>query len=124
MSFGPASPETGGAILRVLSTDNAQITFAQIIDGLPLGSVARDCSSGGPLQEHPVRDQNELCPGIMDKTQEFHRGFRPEILQFDSRVSSNQVFSPSLSHQFWRAHLMIEQVAPSISRCLAWISSV
>jgi hypothetical protein len=75
------------AIFRVLSTDIVQITFAQIIDGLPLSSVARDCSSGGPLQEHPVRDNNELCPGVLDKTQEFYRGFRPEILQFDSRVS-------------------------------------
>lgn len=81
------------AMSRALSTDIALITFAQIIDGLPLDSVANDSSSGSPLPEHPVQDYTELCPGVLGKTQEFHRGFRPEILSFECRVSSIQVLS-------------------------------
>jgi hypothetical protein len=112
------------AISRVLSTDIALITFAQIIDGLPLDSVANDSSSGGPLPEHPVQDHTELCPGVLEKTHEFHRGFRPEILSFESRVSSIQVLSSPFSHQIWRAHLITEQVATTISSCIARLSGV
>ena len=73
-----------GAIARVLSTDLAEMTYAQIIDGLPAGDEARVAFYGS----HPIHHaHNELCPGMLDKAREFRDAFQPEILVFDSQVS-------------------------------------
>ncbi|KAM0328054.1 hypothetical protein ACHAQA_005456 [Verticillium albo-atrum] len=74
------------AILRVLATDIAQSTFAQVIDGLPLASVVDDSSTGGTHPKHPVNRHTELCPGVWDQASEFRDEFRPEKLLFDSRL--------------------------------------
>ena len=80
------------AITRILLTEIAETTYAQIIDGLPTGDVAYDARKepynsleGGV---HPIdHAHNELCPGMLDKTREFRDGFRPEILRFNAEVS-------------------------------------
>jgi hypothetical protein len=41
------------AVTNVLSTDIAVLTYAQIIDGLPLTDVAQDTSGGGLPDMHP-----------------------------------------------------------------------
>ncbi|KAF4469570.1 hypothetical protein FALBO_3532 [Fusarium albosuccineum] len=75
------------AITRILDTDIAEITYAQIVDGLPLADVAYDSAGGGPYDDHPIYDvHNELCPGVLDKTREFRQSFDPQILKFDSRL--------------------------------------
>ncbi|KAK0628512.1 hypothetical protein B0T17DRAFT_461152, partial [Bombardia bombarda] len=57
------------AITRVLSTDVAEISYAQIVDGLPLADVAYDSSTRAPAEGHPIKDvHKELCPGMLDKT--------------------------------------------------------
>lgn len=76
------------AIARILDTDLAEITYAQIIDGLPLGEVAFESRGGMPHSDHPINHcHDRLCDGIMNRTRELHRTFDPKILQFDSRVS-------------------------------------
>ncbi|KAJ3544308.1 hypothetical protein NM208_g3122 [Fusarium decemcellulare] len=75
------------AITRILDTEIAEITYAQIIDGLPLALVAYDSRGGGPYRGHPIYNvHKELCSGIVDKTREFRRNFDARILKFDSRL--------------------------------------
>lgn len=52
------------AISRVLVTDIAETTFAQILDGLPTAEVGDDCSDGELPDGHPLREKHrQLCPG-------------------------------------------------------------
>ncbi|KAF9773639.1 hypothetical protein IL306_008521, partial [Fusarium sp. DS 682] len=75
------------AISRILDTETAEITYAQIIDGLPLGEDAFEARGGTPHSDHPINYcHDELCAGILDKTREFRRQFDPQILKFDSRL--------------------------------------
>ena len=75
------------AIARILSTELAEMTYAQIIDGLPTGDVAYDARVP-PYGAHPIdHAHDELCPGMLGKAREFRDGFRPEILTFNSQVS-------------------------------------
>jgi len=81
------------AVTRILSTDIAEITYAQIIDGLPLFDVLLDSRDGLFPKGHPIRNHTQLCPGILDKTREFRDKFRPQILQFDSRVRVTHIIT-------------------------------
>ncbi|KAF5619465.1 hypothetical protein F52700_11748 [Fusarium sp. NRRL 52700] len=75
------------AITRVLDTDIAEITYAQIVDGLPLGEVAFESRGGMPHQDHPINHcHDELCAGILYKAREFRSRFDPLVLKFDSRL--------------------------------------
>jgi hypothetical protein len=76
------------AVARILNTEVAETTYAQIIDGLPLGEVAFESRGGMPHRDHPINHcHDELCAGVLDKTREFRSRFDPLILKFDSRVS-------------------------------------
>lgn len=75
------------AVLNILSTNIAEITFAQIIDGLPLADVALDSSSSVLPDEHPIYDAHpELCSGVLQKTREFRDQFDPDSLSLDVTV--------------------------------------
>lgn len=74
------------AIMKILATEIAETTYAQIIDGLPIADVVDDCQDP-PYGEHPIYQAHpELCPGILDKAREFRAEFRPEALTFNARV--------------------------------------
>jgi hypothetical protein len=78
------------AVSNVLSTEIAEFTYAQIIDGLPLSSIADDTyDNGGSLTHtHPLYTKHtKLCPGVLETTRQFRAGFDPSIVQFDYRVS-------------------------------------
>ncbi len=78
------------AIARILSTELAKMTYAQVIDGLPTGDVAYDAIVA-PHNGHPIdHAHDQLCPGMLEKAREFRDGFQPEILFFDSQVSLTQ----------------------------------
>ncbi|EXK98260.1 hypothetical protein FOQG_01230 [Fusarium oxysporum f. sp. raphani 54005] len=75
------------AIARILDTDIAEITYAQIIDGLPLGEVAFESRGGMPHRDHPINHcHDKLCDGILDSTRGFRSTFDRNILKFDSRL--------------------------------------
>ncbi|RSL83585.1 hypothetical protein CEP51_004445 [Fusarium floridanum] len=77
----------GRAIKNVLSTELAQFTYAQIIDGLPTGDVSWDRRYPGVFGEHPIdSDHEELCPGAMEKARKFYTQWSPEILMFDPKA--------------------------------------
>ncbi|KAF4342643.1 hypothetical protein FBEOM_3416 [Fusarium beomiforme] len=74
-------------VKRILDTHISEITYAQIIDGLPLSDVADDSSDGGLPSGHPIyKVHNDLCPSILDRTREFRHNFNAGILKFDSRL--------------------------------------
>lgn len=78
------------AVFNVLSTQIAEFTFAQIVDGLPLSEVADDTyDNGGSLSNiHPLRAKHtQLCPGVLETTRRFRADFDPNILQFDDQAS-------------------------------------
>ena len=55
------------ALTNVLSSQIAEITYGQIVDGLPLSSVARDVYSDNVCPGHPLLDEHkELCPGVVE----------------------------------------------------------
>lgn len=81
------------AIKNVLSTELAQFTYAQIIDGLPTGDVSWDCRYCGAFGEHPIDSEHEkLCPGALEKAREYYEQWNSEILMFEAKVSLLQFF--------------------------------
>lgn len=75
------------AIKNVLSTELAQFTYAQIMDGLLTGDVSWDRRCPGVFGEHLIdSDQEDLCPGAMDKAREYYEQWNPKILMFDPMV--------------------------------------
>ncbi|KAH6844655.1 hypothetical protein B0I37DRAFT_166406 [Chaetomium sp. MPI-CAGE-AT-0009] len=74
------------AITRILSTELAEITYAQIIDGLPTGDVAYE-SHIQPWGAHPIDSaHDELCPGMLERARQFRADFQPDALTFNSKL--------------------------------------
>ncbi|KAK3896884.1 hypothetical protein C8A05DRAFT_48276 [Staphylotrichum tortipilum] len=83
------------AISRVLSTEIAETTYAQIIDGLPTTPVAYDRRSP-PSNKHPLaRAHRQLCPGMLKKARAFRDDFCPDTLTFGLKVNSRLTMTPS-----------------------------
>lgn len=78
------------ALGKVLNTDLALLTFAQIIDGLPITDVALDRVDEcyWPEDGHPVEDHEELCPGALDKARELRKTWGSSMLRFSPKVCS------------------------------------
>ncbi|KAF5024407.1 hypothetical protein F66182_3493 [Fusarium sp. NRRL 66182] len=76
----------GRAIESVLSTDLAQFTYAQIIDGLPIADVAWDRRLPGIMGEHIIDDHEALCPGALEKAREYYEEWSPKDLKFDLKT--------------------------------------
>ncbi|KND89038.1 hypothetical protein TOPH_06332 [Tolypocladium ophioglossoides CBS 100239] len=77
------------ALSNVLYTEIAELTYAQIVDGLPLSSVQKDAYDFGLYLpgRHPLHDRHtELCPGVLERTRQIHREFSIESLECDSRL--------------------------------------
>lgn len=88
------------AIQRTISTEDAQFTFAQIIDGLPTEDVSGDSRSPGIFGFHPIEEHVDLCLGCMEAAREFCDSWRPSDLRFDSHVRL-RLASPSPSLFFF-----------------------
>ncbi|KAH7131324.1 hypothetical protein EDB81DRAFT_906450 [Dactylonectria macrodidyma] len=59
------------AVVNVLSTPIAEVTFGQIIDGLPISDVAVDIHLGTLCDGHPLLDERyELSSEVISKAQE------------------------------------------------------
>jgi hypothetical protein len=74
-------------LTNVLATDLAELTFAQLVDGLPLWKVAIDMSRHSHTNEEPVCKHNELCPGAMDQARALRQTFDPLKMEIRSDVS-------------------------------------
>lgn len=80
------------AIANILFSPHVELTYAQIIDGMPLSSVYT--GDHWYHEGYPVLEHKTLCPGIIEKTRAFRSGFDILSLEFDTKVSN----PPSLSH--------------------------
>ncbi|KAK8112194.1 uncharacterized protein PG998_008651 [Apiospora kogelbergensis] len=77
------------AITRLVSTEIAEVTYAQLIDGLPLSAVAGDRGYSSFHNDHPIYEvHEELCPGIMEKARKFRDDFQLETLRFDAKAAA------------------------------------
>lgn len=77
------------AIHNVLSSPIAEITYGEIIDGLPLGETATDAYNRSLCPCHPLMQERvELSPGVIEKAQKLHSEFQPALLTADPNVSS------------------------------------
>lgn len=74
------------AIRNVLSTELAIFTYAQIIDGLPIADVAWDRRLPGIMGEHIIDEHETLCPGALEKAQEYYENWQPSSLMFNPEV--------------------------------------
>jgi hypothetical protein len=83
------------ALTNILSTDLAELTFAQLVDGLPLWDVVFGLSEYGLVEEEPVYNHRTLCPGVLEKTRAFRAAFEPGKLEM--RVDVNTVRVTSMS---------------------------
>ncbi|KAF4946780.1 hypothetical protein FGADI_10984 [Fusarium gaditjirri] len=70
------------AVRNLLNTDLALITYAQIIDGLPIADVAWDRYSGSYEPSHPINNHKTLCEGALEKA----KGFRAQFTMADVMV--------------------------------------
>jgi hypothetical protein len=78
------------AIRNVLGTEVALETYAQIIDGLPLADVANNQwmgPYGGFVPDHPINRHTSLCPGVLERTEQYRSEFGIHTLEFDENVS-------------------------------------
>lgn len=88
------------ALLNILSTDLAELTYAQIIDGLP--TVQSFKESYDYMKGHPVYelDHTDVCPGSLDTAREFRSKLEISDLRFEKRVRDPQamLLLPSNTH--------------------------
>lgn len=76
------------AISNILKTDIAEITFAQIIDGLPLYDVVNETRHGvySSYIGDAVLGHHVLCPGALGKTRSFRDEFNLLSIELPVRV--------------------------------------
>lgn len=75
------------AILNVLSTEIVELTYAQIVDGLPLEDTINEVIGNNLMgPEHPVYAHKELKDGVLDAVRSFRAGFDPRIIEFDTSL--------------------------------------
>ena len=76
------------AIHNITRTDLAEITFAQLIDGLPIVDTVWDMRGTLVSKGHPLISHDRLCDGAMERLRAFRDLFDLIILTFDSPVGS------------------------------------
>ncbi len=74
------------AIQNVLSTELAELTMAELVDGLPLASTGWGAAGNLLCRDHPLNEHKTFCDGVIDQTRAFRDAFDPRILQLDSWV--------------------------------------
>ncbi|KAM5354427.1 hypothetical protein ACJ41O_001076 [Fusarium nematophilum] len=97
---GPHLDAFKRAIWNIISTDIAEETYAQLIDGLPLAEVVQDDANADLPNEHPAHDHEEFCPGVLEKTREFRDSFDPELLSIDASLLADYRASSPGSRAF------------------------
>lgn len=75
------------AIVNVLSTPAARLTYGQIVDGLPVSSVASDSYRGITCPGHPLLEKHlELSTEVLQMVDQLYSTFDPDDITMDSAV--------------------------------------
>ena len=78
------------AVSNVLTSPIAEITYGQVIDGLPLSEVSLDTHEGTVCPGHPLLDKRfELSPGVLEQARQLRTSFDATLLRFDTKVSDH-----------------------------------
>ncbi|KAI3400147.1 hypothetical protein diail_4379 [Diaporthe ilicicola] len=89
------------ALLRVLGSEPAIDTFAQIVDGLPIADVAWDKRHPGIFgDDRPIEVHASLCPGVKDKTSACLKQHDLHSLVFDPKLVQAYQDAPLASKAF------------------------
>ncbi|RGP78981.1 hypothetical protein FLONG3_2887 [Fusarium longipes] len=74
------------AIRNILSTEVAELTYAQILDGLPTEDSLWDGFDF--VEDHPVQtiEHDEICPGFLEKARELRGQFQFDRLHLEPKV--------------------------------------
>lgn len=76
------------AVMSIVSTPIAEETFAQIVDGLPLRSMALGTQNHRVVRGDPIDNHPEMCPGALEKAREFQKRLYTRGLEVASAVST------------------------------------
>lgn len=71
------------ALTNLLHTNLAELTYAEIIDGVP---TANTWSAYDGSRHEIIEAHRELCPGALDAARQFRANLRLADLTFDSTV--------------------------------------
>jgi hypothetical protein len=73
-------------IRNILSTEAAELAYAQILDGLPTEDSLWDGFDF--VEDHPVQtiEHDEICPGFIEKARESRAQFELGRLNFELKV--------------------------------------
>lgn len=76
------------ALMNILTTELAEFTYAQILDGLPTQQAILDSCQW--IHDHPACQlkHEKLCDGFLEKAREFRSRFDPSTLVFGKDVST------------------------------------
>lgn len=80
------------AVRNVLQTELALVTYAQILDGLPTCPPVWDHFTNKYHYLHPVNDHKNLCPGSLERAEEFRANFEISRLELKRDVSTSSLF--------------------------------
>lgn len=86
------------AMSNLLSTEIAEQTFAQILDGLPLKDVAFSMRVHEYTRRDPVFSHVELCPGVLERTRKLRATFDPKYMKLATDVGTNDKFIATSTH--------------------------
>lgn len=85
------------ALRNVLSTDIAEFTLSQILDGLPVAEVAQENLGTCTWEGHPVFEHKELCDGVLDRFIDIREHLNVGVVNFEAGVSRPSSFVSTLS---------------------------
>ncbi|KAK4247304.1 hypothetical protein C7999DRAFT_14649 [Corynascus novoguineensis] len=105
------------ALYNVLSTDLAEVTYAQLIDGLPTISTVWEGRGIWAPRGHPLLNHSKLCKGALERTRMFRDEFDPAVLRFDSLVIRRYQNAAPGSREFKMR--LVELVAAGIHQIAA-----
>jgi hypothetical protein len=74
------------AVQAILATKLAEITMAQLVDGLPRAEIAWQAQGSFLTRGHPLTDHEELCEGVLIKTQSLRDNIDLDTLSFESHL--------------------------------------
>lgn len=85
------------AIRNVLSTALAELSIAQLIDGIPLVETVWDMKGSLILRDHPLVSHGSLCEGATEQARMFRDMFDFAILRFNSPVCPRPAITSQLA---------------------------
>jgi hypothetical protein len=107
------------AISNILSTEIAELTFAQILDSLPLIDVYLDKYVFRLNYKHPLRNHKVLSPGVLEEIRQYRASFDSTVLQVNAQVSMRYTVQTPITMPSELIPLIVDS---SIPNCTSWVS--